>query len=171
LNGDFLKKIPVNKLAIFLLLLAGCSTTNSISKNEIVPELESSSNTKGKIFVLRNTGAYGFLNSLNVLINRESIGKIKNSQMVKGSFDSGRNSILVKYSGFIGDDSCNQSATFIRLDKQKNYFFVVYNKKEGFFECLNILRVTEKEFMRTRKNPYTFTDEFIEEIQKRVLPF
>tara|TARA_B100000780_G_C20907205_1_gene361116 strand:- start:69 stop:560 length:492 start_codon:yes stop_codon:yes gene_type:complete len=163
----------MNKLLslFFLLLLTSCSTTNSISNNETIPELESGSIAKGKIFVLRNTGGYGFLNSLEVRINKESIGKIKNSQMVMGSFNSGWNSILVKYSGFIGEDSCNQSTASLRLGKQNSYFFIVFNKKEGFFECLNILRITEKEFLQTRKNPYTFTDEFIEEIKKRVLPF
>ena len=167
----------MNRLFFFIfLLLTSCTTMNSISKNEAVPELENKQTEDGKIYVLRNTGGYGFIHSFDVLLNDELIGKINNSQMTVVSLAPRWNSLQVKVSGFVGDVDCNRTFTsFQTMNRKKNYFFVVYMKKHEeyliFDKCLDILRVTQEEFFQIRKKPLTFTDSFIEEAQRSIFLF
>jgi hypothetical protein len=81
-------------------------------------------NSKGKVFVLRDTGFSGSGVLMNVTLNGMSLGKIGNGETTVGNTSSGTNYIEARFGGISGMGLNTAPASFEGRKNKNNYFIV-----------------------------------------------
>jgi len=121
---------------------------------------------KGKIFVIRSTGGKGSMYPIDIELNQNLLGSIKNSQIVIGDVSKGENKLYITYSVF-GGVECNEDKKIFFSEENESHFFVIQMASQPDFwsinnECMKIYKTDESAFRVARGNPYTAGDEFKE---------
>lgn len=159
-------KIMKNLIGIFILFVAsGCATSGS-NLSYYIPELDDGEVAKGKIFVIRSTGGKGSMYPIDIELNQNLLGSIKNSQIVIGDVSKGENKLYITYSVF-GGVECNEDKKIFFSEENESHFFVIQMASQPDFwsinnECMKIYKTDESAFRVARGNPYTAGDEFKE---------
>ncbi len=106
---------------VALFALNACSGTGTKDYSYVAPEI--SSEEKGKVFVLRESGVVGSAALVEVSVNGNSVGQLGNGEMLIADAIEGTNYMQVKLGG-LGLFMDAPTAEFSN-DGNKNHYYVI----------------------------------------------
>ena len=129
-----------------LLFVVSCSG-NGIQATQIAQSIGNSVGG-GKVYVLRDTGGIGVLDTVTVKLNGQSIGELGEKETAFGNSSSGTNFLSARMNGLAGMSTNDAPVVLYEKRTGKNNFFLINMYLATLTGTLGLNEVSEDVFRK-----------------------